>query len=176
MSVECVRFIRGWYERYGHELYRTMRAAVRNTEEAKDISQEAFLKVAVKIMKEDDAEVIRNPKAFLYRIAYNELYTRYKRKKLEHCLQDFLVDGEDRLVHNITPEQEALSREELKIVRQAIEELPQKQQQAFLMSREENLPHSEIARRLGIKTISVQRHIIRALATLRGVRETYRND
>jgi len=175
MDVERLNIIRSWYEQYGHALYRSMCAAARNADDASEISQEAFLKVAMKVMKEENVTEIVNPKAFLYRVAYNELYKRYNRKKHETHLKGILINSSFELTDDISPEREALDREELSLVREAIHALPKKQKQAFLMSREENLPHKEIGRRLGIQTVSVKRHIIRALAAIRSVREDYRN-
>lgn len=175
MDADRTDIIRDWYERYGHGLYRKMCAATRNAEEAGEISQEAFLKVALRIMKQENTTEIKNPKAFLYRVAYNELYKRYNKKKHETHLKSILINSSFELAEEISPEQEILSREEFSVVRRAISQLPKKQRQAFLMSREENLPHKEIGQRLGIRTVSVKRHIIRALATIRGAREDYKD-
>lgn len=173
MEVERANIIRDWYQRYGHDLYRSMCAATRNADDASDISQEAFLKVAMKIMKDENTTVIENPKAFIYRVAYNELYKRYNKQKHEVHLKGILINHSFKLAEEITPEQEVMSREELSIVQQAIQGLPKKQKQAFLLSREENLPHKEIGERLGIRTVSVKKHIIRALAAIRNVRKEY---
>jgi len=175
MEAHRKNIIRDWYEQYGDDLYRSMCAAARNTEDAKEISQEAFLKVALRVMKDEDATEIKNPKAFIYRVAYNELYKRYNKQKHEIHLKSILINHTFRLIEEITPEKEVLSKEEYAIVQQAIHTLPQKQKQVFLLSREENLPHKEIGKKLGIQTVSVKRHIIRALAAIRGVRKEYKD-
>jgi len=175
MEAQRREIIRDWYERYGNDLYRSMCAATRNIEDAGEISQEAFLKVAMKVMKDENTTVIENPKAFIYRVAYNELYKRYNKKKHEIHLKSILVNHAFELTEEINPEREILSKEEYAIVQQAIHALPKKQKQAFLLSREENLPHKEIGKILGIQTVSVKRHIIRALALIRGVRKEYKD-
>ncbi len=176
MKADRSELIRQWYERYGHDLYRSMCAATNNAEDAGEISQEAFLKVAIKLMQEEGSTEIKNPKAFLYRVAYNELYRRYNRKKHEAHLKSILVRTSFELTDDITPEQEVASREELSLIRRAISTLPKKQKQVFLMSREENLPHKEIGKRLGIRTVTVKRHIIRALAAIRGAQKDNPHD
>ena len=165
--------VKDWYEQYGQSLYRSMCAAAKNADDAGEISQEAFLKVAVKVMNEDETSTIENPKAFLYRVAYNELYKRYNKKKHEAHLQGTLTQNSFELADTINPEREVASREELSVVQHAIAALPRKQQQVFRLSREEQLPHKEIGKRLGIETSTVKRHIIRALAALRGVHKDY---
>ena len=165
--------IEEWYERYGHDLYRSLRAAVKNPEEAQDISQETFLKVAVKLSSDECEDAVLNPKAFLYRVAFNEFYTRHKRKKLQsHLIQLFGDDDDDR-ISVITPEQVAMGNEELAVVNSAIEELPDKQRQVFLLTRQKHMSHKDIAEQLGIKKDTVKKHIGRVLTVLRGVRQNY---
>lgn len=175
MSVERVRLIQEWYERYGHGLYRRLCAAVRNPDEAQDISQETFLKVAVKLTNDEYGEVIHNPKAFLYRVAFNELYNRHKRHKLQSHLQVLFGETEFEVSHEMTPERETLSREELAVVNEAIDRLPEKQRQVFLMTRLEHMSHNDVALTLGIKKDTVKKHIVRVLTALRCVRAEYVN-
>ncbi|WP_417625117.1 RNA polymerase sigma factor [Paremcibacter congregatus] len=173
MDQSQSEIIRDWYERYGHDLYRSMCAATKNKDDASEISQEAFLKVAMKVMKEEGSTTIENPKAFLYRVAYNELYKRYHKTKHEVHLKGILINTAFELSDEITPEREVATREELQAIQKAIKALPRKQQKVFLLSREEHLPQKEIGRRLGIETVTVKRHIIRALAVLKGVRKDF---
>ena len=60
--------LQSWYERYGEELYNTLCSAVRNSDLARDISQEAFLKMAVKLEKPGAALEIENPRAFFIKL------------------------------------------------------------------------------------------------------------
>jgi len=165
-----MELLKKWYEQYGNELYRTLAKAVKNSDLAQEISQETFLKMAVKISRKDNNEIIRNPRAFLYKIAYNELYTRHNKHKLQEHLRSIFADSEFEVQNNITPEKIAIDQEELDMVHQAIQQLPNKQQKAFTLSRTENLSHSEIAANLGVKKGTVKQHIVRALSILRGVR------
>lgn len=170
MSDEHGDLIQAWYERYGHGLYRSLCSAARNREDAEDISQEAFMKVAARLTAEEHKTIIKNPKAFLYRVAFNELYNRQKRRKLENHLRELFADSTFELHHDISPERDIEGQVELALVTEAIDALPSKQKQAFLMSRVEHKGHGTIATSLGIKQDSVKRHIVRALATLRGIR------
>lgn len=170
MTRKKMALIQEWYERYGRELYLTLCSAVNNSDIAQDISQETFLKMAVKLSRSDEETLIENPRAFLYKIAYNEIYTRHKRQKLERHLSELFGDTEYKFQNNITPEDIALDKEELNIIKKTIYQLPRKQRQAFLLSRTGTLTHAEIANDLGIKKGTVKQHIVRALSVLRGVR------
>jgi len=160
-----------WYQRYGHELYRTLCRAVKDSDLAQEISQETFLKMAVKLSHSDGGEEIQNPRAFLYKIAYNEIYSRHKRQKLQQHLGDVFAETDYEIQNNITPEEIALNKQELAAVENAIEALPQKQKAAFMLSRVDHMTHAEIANDLGIQKSSVKQHIVRALSLLRRARD-----
>lgn len=170
MTQKNRALIQKWYERYGVELYRALCRAVRNSDLAQEISQETFLKMAVKLSRSDDGMIINNPRAFLYKIAYNEIYSRHKRQKLERHLNEIFAHTEYEFQEDITPEKIVLGKEQLEMVNDIIHQLPSKQKKAFLLSRAGNLTHAQIANDLGIKKTSVKQHIVRALALLRGVR------
>ncbi|MBL4576728.1 MAG: RNA polymerase sigma factor [Opitutaceae bacterium] len=171
-SEKKLGLIEEWYRRYGHELYCTLCLAVKNSDLAQEISQEAFLKMAIKLTGAPEGTVIEYPKAFLYKIAYNEIYTRHKRRKLERHLFEVFSDSEYEFQNDITPEDIVLDKEELAIIMRTIDQLPRKQKQAFLLSRSGNLTHAEIANDLGIKKGSVKQHIVRVLSRLRDVRKS----
>lgn len=157
-----------WYQQYGNELYRTLCGAVKNADISEDIMQETFMRVAAHLAKKGDEHLIKNPRAFLYKVAYNELYTRHRRRKLEQHLGNMFSDKDFELADRITPEEILLNKQQLEDVKELIAQLPKRQQTALLLSREENLTHAEIAARVGIKKGSVKQHIVRALSMLRG--------
>lgn len=156
-----------WYRLYGDELYRTLCKSVRNTELAKEISQDAFCKVAVRLSRTDINDVIENPRAFLYKVAFNEIYTKHKKQKLENHLSELFGDEIFAYKDEITPEKIVMDREELKTVENLIKNLPVKQRKTFLMSRMDHMTHSEIANDLNIDQGTVKQRIVRILAALK---------
>ncbi|PHZ84742.1 RNA polymerase sigma factor [Paremcibacter congregatus] len=176
MMAEREGLIKEWYERYGEDLYRSLRSAAKNPEEAQDISQETFLKVAMKLSDKECSETILNPKAFLYRVAFNEFYNRCKRRKLHNHLQQLFGESDEAYICSITPEKIALDQEELAVVRDAIYGLPDKQREVFLLTRVNNMSYQNAARKLGIKKDTVKKHVVRVLAALRVARAGYLND
>ncbi|NVJ96541.1 MAG: RNA polymerase sigma factor [Alphaproteobacteria bacterium] len=157
-----------WYDRYGDELYRTLCGAVKNTDVPEEIIQETFAKMAVYLSRLGPDQIIHNPRAFLYKVAYNELYTKQRRLKLEQHLGKILGQPAAEPYETVTPEDIALGREELAAVTQLIAKLPKRQRAALTLSRMKNMTHAQIAETLGIQRASVKQHIVRALAALRG--------
>ena len=48
----------------------------------------------------------------------------------------------------------------------ALNELPERSRNAFILARMEGLSHSEIARRLGVSVSAIEKHVIKAAAHL----------
>jgi len=66
-------------------------------------------------------------------------------------------------------ERALLCRERLTLLGQTIRELPPRCREVFLMSRRDGLSHGEIAARLGISRNMVEKHILGAAVTIKGV-------
>lgn len=126
---------------------------------AEDVVQETWLK----LQERGDTESWHEPRAVLYTTAAN-LGTDVQRREA-HSDRLFARDGEftEPACAAAGPEAQAQTESELNVVAAALEGLPAQCREAFLLNRLEGLTHSDIARRLGISTKTVQRHIDRAL-------------
>ena len=126
---------------------------------AEDVVQETWLK----LHERGNTESWQEPRAVLFTTAAN-LGTDVQRREA-HSDRLFARDGEftEPASASAGPESQAQTESELNVVAAALEELPAQCREAFLLNRIEGLTHSEIARRLGISTKTVQRHIERAL-------------
>ena len=77
----------------------------------------------------------------------------------------------DAIAADDSPEQHASDQQALARVRAAILGLPPRCRAVYLMHRVEGLSYPEIARRFGISTKAVEKHMSHALRELRGTRE-----
>jgi RNA polymerase sigma factor (sigma-70 family) len=108
-------------------------------------------------------QTINNVRAYLFRVATN-LATDYLRREKQ---RDKYISTELTLPdlpaevpsHDTTVD----DRRQLAILRQAIDELPPKCRQVFIMRKFENLEQEEIARQLGISRNMVEKHLRKAL-------------
>ena len=136
-------------------------------QEAQDLAQEAFLRA----LSENEREEVSNPAALLQRIAAN-LALDHLRAQNRSKLR--FVDGEatDEIA---SPEPSAFARlvakEEMQLLLSAVQELPPRCREVFIMRRVEDLHQEEIARRLGISRNMVEKHLRVALRRLQGVTE-----
>ena len=131
--------------------------------DAKDVAQNAFVRVHA-AMQENSLE---KPQAYLYvtarRLALDEL--RRRRADPLHQTDESTLEG----VISSSPgvEHVAMARQELDQLMQEIEKLPPGCRTVLLLSRLENLPHQQIANKLGIAYSTVEKQHARALRLLK---------
>ena len=130
-----------------------------------DIVQEAFLRIAT----HRGAEKIKNPRGFLFRIARNLIFDTLRRGKVRYYYarsESAIAVDHSSLQKSGSAEQAVSSREDLELILQAIETLPPRCKQVFLLQRDEELSYARIAERMGISESMVQKHMSKALSKL----------
>ena len=140
---------------------------VHNRAEAEDLTQEAFVRLAVHPDR-NSGETIH---AYVFTIAANLLRDRARIRQSRsaaghYVLNEVLVNSAPSLVEERTPERVLLAREALRDVVEALAELSERTRDIFVLSRLERVPQREIAALHGITVSAVEKHIIKALAHL----------
>jgi RNA polymerase sigma-70 factor (ECF subfamily) len=151
-------------------LYRTAAPSLRHffrhrtgdADAAEDMVQETFLRLS----GSSRPDALRNPAAWLQRVARNLLFDRARRARAHGAPVHLPFD--EVLLPQCPPEQAlALEAEELRMrYEAALALLPARQREVFLLHRLDELTYREIASRLGITVATVEYHMGRALAHL----------
>lgn len=131
--------------------------------DAQDIAQESLHKLT----RYRDVP-LHALKPLLYRIALNTLCDLRRRESVQRRTVN--ASGPDLLdlpTEVLQPEQWAEHREELVRVRGAIERLPERCRQVYLLNRIEGMSYSQISAHQGISVKAVEKQISRALTLLR---------
>jgi RNA polymerase sigma factor (sigma-70 family) len=151
--------IAGLIRAYGKRLFGFVRSRVDSPEDTEDILQEVWYQLS-KLANIDDLD---NAGAWLFRVARNKVTDRYRKKQPE-ALEDFLyadADGDLHMAQSLLAEsadnpetaffQEYFWEEFL----EALDELPEKQREVFVLHELEDLTLQEIADQSGepLKTI-----------------------
>jgi len=145
--------------RYHKQLLIWLGRRLSNHDDAYDVAQESY----IKLLKYEGASDVRSSWAILQMIAYNTASdlgrTRKARLQDKHCsLDDIELDA------NLpTLERVMQAKQELDAVIRAIESLPVKCKQVFLLSRLDDLSYRQIALRCDISIKMVEKHISHAL-------------
>lgn len=153
-------FLRELSARYRQPLIAYFQRRVRSREEAEDLTQEVFLRLARRL----DVEQIDNAEAFLFRTAVNLLRDRSRRGK---TAASHMAELSHRAgVEELSPERVVESRQSLASVLRALDELDERTRDVFILHRLEGMRHAEIAGLYGVSVSSVEKYIIKALAHL----------
>lgn len=132
-------------------LLRLARRIVGNTVTAEDVTQRLWFRIQ---RIEDDPPII-NKRAFLYRLATN-LATDQVRADRRHDSLFEAGDVPETVPDNHpTAERELIDREKLDAIMTALDELPPRMRQIFMMRKFDELPVNDIAERLGLSRSSI---------------------
>ncbi|WP_233586912.1 RNA polymerase sigma factor [Caulobacter sp. 602-1] len=158
----------GLYEEKRANLVRFFSARLGSRAEAEDLVQDLYLRISGM----EAVGPVDNPSALLHRIGSNLMLDRLRSQKRSGTRDSDWRDVTTTVVagHEVADEPSAdevvASRQRLKALVEAVEDLPEKTRQAFRLHKLEGHSHVETARRMGISVSTVEKHISSALKTL----------
>lgn len=151
-----------FFRRYFDQLYLIMFKFTNRNIDAEDIVQAVFVKAWEKrqVFKE-----MEDPMSWFFISARNEYQDRFRKSRLSRRYQQYLQEVFDQ--SDISPESILTNKEYANIYHQAISNLPEKQQMAYKLSRENGLTYDEIATEMKVEKSTVKEHIGRAIRSIR---------
>jgi RNA polymerase sigma-70 factor (ECF subfamily) len=162
-------------QRYRTPLVNFLYRMVRSREQAEDLAQEVFIRVY-----RAREEYVPSAKftTWLFRIATNLALNSlrdHRYQKMEMSIDAPLVadaeDGDERPFEvadkHATVEQDLVEQERKKMIRHAIEKLPEKQRAAVLLHKYQELDYAEIAKILSCSESALKSLLFRAYEVLR---------
>lgn len=158
--------------------FRMAQLAIGNTEDALDLVQDAMFKLARQYVARDPREW--GP--LFYRILQSGIRDAYRRSRVRNRWRVWfnLDDAEDDPLLNLPdtnspgPERQTVNGQAMTALEDALQRLPLRQQQVFLLRVWEGLDIAQTARAMGCTQGSVKTHYSRALHTLRTLMEAHR--
>ncbi|ARU06524.1 RNA polymerase subunit sigma [Comamonas serinivorans] len=130
-----------------------LQARLRNPADAQDVAAETFLRVC----GAREPVAIASPRAFLTTIAKRLLVSLWRRRELEQAYLDALARQPEDCAPS--PEDRAVLLETLAHIAHALDGLPLKARQTFVLSQIDGLGYQAIADELGISHSTVRRHM-----------------
>ena len=149
--------LRAWVAEYGPALRRYFQKRAPPAE-AEDLVQDVFLAMQVRGAIRDPDQADR----YLFRVAANALARRRGRRTWDWAGHLDLETGYGP-VDDLSPERILLDRERLAQLMRALDQLPPRMSEAFILHRFEEMTYPEIARRMGVSVRTVEHFISRAL-------------
>jgi RNA polymerase sigma factor (sigma-70 family) len=149
------------FREHNQTLLRFLVAKLQSQQEAKDIAQEAY----VRLLKLDAPDAVSYLRAFLFKTAANLAIDRLRSRQSE--TRRLEMEFFEELPLEPDPENRATAAEDLRLIEQSLRQLPAKCRQAFLLRRLDDLSCAEIARRMQIPERTVRHYIAEAIVYCR---------
>jgi RNA polymerase sigma-70 factor (ECF subfamily) len=155
----------GRFETHAPDLYRYLLRLLRHPQNAEDIAQEVYLRLS----RIPDPELARDPRAYLFGVAFHVLREFRMRERREPVTFDSeaatsaLDSGSVESTQDELAERLAV-RERLE---RALAELPPRERAILLLVKRDGLSYEEAAREARVSVHQVERYLISARAKLR---------
>jgi RNA polymerase sigma factor, sigma-70 family len=154
-------------QKYRKFVYLTVLQKISDSDEAKDITQEVFIKVLNSLNKFDNRSSF---KTWLYRIAVNESINVLRKKKLRQFFSINSNDDDDNEMQfkddSPNPEQNYEASELYKQIMDAINKLPKKQREVFMLKYFDELTYEEMSQITGVSVGALKANYFYAIRKL----------
>ena len=149
-------------------LLRFLTARLGDPAAADDVYQELFVRLRGGALPQD----LTNPRGYLFRMAYNLANEIARARRRQEARDIHWTDtttqkvGADTISDTASADDALASKERLAAVMRALDGLPPKTREVFVMCRVRGLSHRDIAEVMGISTKTVEKHMTAALKHL----------
>jgi RNA polymerase sigma-70 factor (ECF subfamily) len=153
------------YGQYAAALSRYLVRRVRRPEDVDDLTQEIF---ELFVRRKDRAEVVRNPLAYLFRIAFHVVGTTLADEKRNPVIFDSEhLPGDPGLETRSSSTEEAEALVAQDDVRTALEQLPKNYLMALMLVEGQGMSYKEAARASGFTAGTIATYVTHGRATLK---------
>lgn len=154
-------------EQYHADLHRFLLWRLRNEQTAQELAQEAYLR----LLRIERSDLIRKPRAYLYRIALNLVYElRLKEKRELVTFDSEMLDGLAEITGSGSPDEQDARAADMQQIEAILEQLPPLYRAIFVLRKRDGMSYPEIARQLDISVHTVKKYLARAVAMCRNAR------
>ncbi len=150
------------YDEFGARIFNFLYRVLGSRDDAEDGAQQTFLIAFRQLGTLRDATQLES---WIYRIARNEVYQRFRRKKVGSLDDDDVYGDAEGLVENslhAQPEKLLLNRELGQVLQTVLEALPVKLREVFVLAIVQEMSYQEITKIVGRSLLSVKTDIYRA--------------
>ncbi|MBD0832569.1 RNA polymerase sigma factor [Aestuariibaculum sediminum] len=149
------------YNRYWKTLYISSYNLLKNKELCEEIIQDVFIDVW---NYKENLQIKISLKSYLYACVRYKVFSEFRKNKIQSVE---LMEGLNDRFQYATPETKLMHEELVMQIDAIVKTLPERCQEVYLLSRNQQLSHKEISEKLGISTKTVENHITLALKTIR---------
>lgn len=150
-------------ERYYRELLGFLARTVKDRDIAADLAQESYARV---LAARQGGQLLRNSRALLYHTARNLVIDHQRHADVRASVEAPDAQAEADAAHasrNSEPETTVSAQQGVAALAAAIDSLPPRCREAFMLNRFEGMTYAQVARHMGISVKAVEQHIKHAL-------------
>ncbi|WP_454691587.1 RNA polymerase sigma factor [Achromobacter aloeverae] len=150
-------------ERYYRELLGFLARAVKDRDTAADLAQESYARV---LAARQGGQLVQNSRALLYQIARNLVIDHQRHADVRASVEvpDAQVEADAAYAsRNSEPETAVSAQQGVAALAAAIDSLPPRCREAFMLNRFEGMTYAQVARHMGVSVKAVEQHIKHAL-------------
>jgi RNA polymerase sigma factor (sigma-70 family) len=157
------------FEHHYRELLNFLARKLNDRDSAADVAQESYVRA---LTLQQSGELIADPRAMLYRIARNLVVDRHRHDRVrDHDDIDALAETEQpQAPAHWQPEEALAAAQTSRAYVAAIESLPPRCREAFILHVCDELSQAQVAERMGISRSMVEKHIVRGMLACRQCR------
>jgi RNA polymerase sigma factor (sigma-70 family) len=156
---ETNRLVEGLAQGCGSDLVRFIARRLRSVADARDLAHEAY----VRLLRVKRKDLIRDPQAYLYRIAANILYEFELKKKADAVGLARCAEYQAAEMDFVRPEEDVEALLARKRIEAVLNQLSPRCRAVFILYRRDGLSYKEIGARVGISTSMVKKYLARGL-------------
>ncbi len=147
-------------EKYYRQLVQYLTVRLRDRHMATDVAHDAY----VRVLDGGRGSAAEFPQAYLYRTALNILVDVQRRSAVRQSESLDDIEPQAQAANQfLSPQDSLYLRQRVELVERALGELPFRCREAFLLRKLDGMAHHEIASRMGISKVMVEKHIVNAM-------------
>lgn len=143
---------------HNEDLIRYISRRVRSVADARDVAQEAY----VRLLRLERKDLIREPRSYLYRIAANVLYEFQLKQRADQAgMLRWHNESGSAAEGGVDPQIELLALR--RVMESTLAQLSPKCRAVLILHRRDGLTYQEIAGQIGISSSMVKKYLIQGL-------------
>ena len=151
------------FDQYGKKVYFFINSYLKNKADAEDLTQNVFIRIWESRMSLDTNKSV---KGFIFTVAYNTAIDYIRKKGFNELIS--LSSFSDIALSDKSSSDELVIQGQLNsLYERAVQILPPKRREIFLLSRHDGLTNKQIADHLNISVKTVENQMTAALSSLR---------
>ncbi|MDB5022891.1 MAG: polymerase sigma-70 factor [Mucilaginibacter sp.] len=150
------------YHNYKVRIYQNIFKMIKSDEISEELLQDLFVKIWTGRENLDPEKSFRS---YLFKIAENLVYDFFRKVALNKKLESYLTTL--AVSENSPVEQYMYYKEGTYFLTKAIEQLPPRRKQVYILCKIEGKSYEEVSRLLGVSISTVNEHIVKASSVVR---------